>query len=311
MAETRITGGCQCGAVRYAITAPLDRPSICHCRMCQKAFGAFYAPLVGTRKSEFHLTRGALAIFRSSDVVERGFCRDCGTPLTFNVVTADMIDVSIGSLDDPTIARPVVQFGMEGRIPWVGDGWDLPVWVAGYGPNALATAGRHADGYILQLADPQIVEWTVRAVREAAEAAGRDPSGIDICVVAPAYVGGDLSHQRDQLRWFGGMVGNHVVDMVNRYGEDSDKVPRVLTDYIKARESYNYDHHGKSGNPSTEFVPDDIVDRFCLVGPVEAHIEKLTLLESLGVGQFGIYLMHDDMEGTLEAYGDEVIPRFG
>jgi hypothetical protein len=107
------------------------------------------------------------------------------------------------------------------------------------------------------------------------------------------------------------MVGNHVVDMVNRYGEDSDKVPRVLTDYIKARESYNYDHHGKSGNPSTEFVPDDIVDRFCLVGPVEAHIEKLTLLESLGVGQFGIYLMHDDMEGTLEAYGDEVIPRFG
>jgi probable F420-dependent oxidoreductase len=201
--------------------------------------------------------------------------------------------------------------GRSLRIPWVGDGWDLPVWVAGYGPNALATAGRHADGYILQLADPQIVEWTVRAVREAAEAAGRDPSGIDICVVAPAYVGGDLSHQRDQLRWFGGMVGNHVVDMVNRYGEDSDKVPRVLTDYIKARESYNYDHHGKSGNPSTEFVPDDIVDRFCLVGPVEAHIEKLTLLESLGVGQFGIYLMHDDMEGTLEAYGDEVIPRFG
>lgn len=196
-------------------------------------------------------------------------------------------------------------------IPWVGDGWDLPIWVAGYGPRALAAAGQHADGYILQLADPQIVEWTVTAVRAAASEAGRDPDEVDICVVAPAYVGDDLAHQRDQLRWFGGMVGNHVVDMVNRYGDDSEKVPQVLSDYIKARESYDYDHHGRSGNPSTDFVPDDIVDRFCLVGPVEAQIEKLKLLESLGVGHFGIYLMHDDMEGTLEAYGEKVIGAVG
>ncbi|HSJ84739.1 MAG TPA: TIGR03842 family LLM class F420-dependent oxidoreductase [Acidimicrobiia bacterium] len=196
-------------------------------------------------------------------------------------------------------------------IPWVGEGWDLPVWVAGYGPKALATVGEHADGFILQLADPQILEWTVAAVRSAAAAAGRDPDGLDICVVAPAYVGEDLAHQRDQLRWFGGMVGNHVVDMVNRYGEDRAKVPQVLSDYIRARESYDYDHHGRSGHPSTDFVPDEIVDRFCLVGPVEAHIEKLKLLESLGVSHFGIYLMHDDMEGTLEAYGEKVIGAVG
>ena len=196
-------------------------------------------------------------------------------------------------------------------IPWVGDGWDLPIWVAGYGPKALAAAGQHADGYILQLADPQILEWTVAAVRAAAADAGRDPDEVDICVVAPAYVGDDLAHQRDQLRWFGGMVGNHVVDMVNRYGEDSEKVPQVLSDYIKARESYDYEHHGRSDNPSTDFVPDEIVDRFCLVGPVEAQIEKLKLLESLGVGHFGIYLMHDDMEGTLEAYGERIIGAVG
>jgi probable F420-dependent oxidoreductase len=201
--------------------------------------------------------------------------------------------------------------GQSLRIPWLDEGWDLPIWVAGYGPNALATAGAHADGYILQLADPQVLEWTVGAVHAAAREAGRDPDEIDICVVAPAYVGDDLAHQRDQLRWFGGMVGNHVVDMVNRYGEDQEKVPQVLSDYIKARESYDYDHHGKSGNPSTEFVPDDIVDRFCVVGPVEAHVEKLSILESLGVGHFGIYLMHDDMEGTLQAYGDKVIPVLG
>ena len=206
------------------------------------------------------------------------------------------------------------EVGYNGRtvsLPWVGEGWDLPIWVAGYGPKALATAGEHADGYILQLADPQILEWTVAAVRSAAAAAGRDPEQIKICVVAPAYVGEDVAHQRDQLRWFGGMVGNHVVDMVNRYGEDAEKVPGVLSDYIRARESYDYDHHGRSGNPSTDFVPDEIVDRFCLVGPVEAHIEKLNLLRSLGVDHFGIYLMHDDMAGTIEAYGERVIGAVG
>ncbi|HJQ77783.1 MAG TPA: TIGR03842 family LLM class F420-dependent oxidoreductase [Acidimicrobiia bacterium] len=193
-------------------------------------------------------------------------------------------------------------------IPWIEEGWDLPMWVAGYGPRALATIGANADGYILQLADPQVLEWTVSAVRQAAEKAGRDPSEVAICVVAPAYVGEDIAHQREQLRWFGGMVGNHVADMVKRYGEDSSKVPKVLSDYIRDREGYDYDHHGKADNPSTEFVPDQIVDRFCVLGTVDQHVEKLSLLRGLGVDHFGIYLMHDDQEGTLRAYGEKVIP---
>jgi alkanesulfonate monooxygenase SsuD/methylene tetrahydromethanopterin reductase-like flavin-dependent oxidoreductase (luciferase family) len=146
------------------------------------------------------------------------------------------------------------------------------------------------------------------AVNEAARQAGRDPDSIAICVVAPAYVGDDIDHQREQLRWFGGMVGNHVADMVKRYGDDRSKVPRVLSDYIKTREGYDYDHHGKADNPSTDFVPDEIVDRFCVLGDASAHIEKLTTLKDMGVDQFGIYLMHDDREGTLQAYGDTVIP---
>jgi len=193
-------------------------------------------------------------------------------------------------------------------IPWIEEGWDLPMWVAGYGPNALHAIGTHADGFILQLADPQVLEWTMGAVREAAFQAGRDPESVAICVVAPAYVGDDIAHQRDQLRWFGGMVGNHVADMVMRYGEDSSKVPQVLSDYIRNREGYDYGHHGKVDNPSTEFVPDEIVDRFCVVGPVEQHIEKLSLLKEMGVDHFGVYLMHDDQEGTLRAYGEKVIP---
>lgn len=195
------------------------------------------------------------------------------------------------------------------RIPWIPQGgWHLPMWVAGYGPRALKTIGHHADGFILQLADPQILEWTMGAVRSAAHEAGRDPDEVKICVVAPAYVGDDLADQREQLRWFGGMVGNHVQDLVNRYGEDGSSVPQALTDYIRAREGYDYEHHGRSGNPSTSFVPDEIVDRFCVLGPAEAHVEKLRLLKSMGVDHFGVYLMHDNQEGTIEAYGRDVIP---
>lgn len=197
--------------------------------------------------------------------------------------------------------------GKRLRIPWIEDGWDLPVWGAGYGPKALAAIGEHADGFILQLADPQIFAWTRDAVRSAAEAAGRDPDDIEMCVAAPAYVGDDIADQRDQLRWFGGMVGNHVHDIVNRYGHDDSLVPAALTDYIRAREGYDYDHHGKAGNPDTEFVPDDIIDRFCVLGTADQHIDKLAELRDLGVDQFCIYLMHDDQEGTLRAYGEEII----
>ncbi len=104
------------------------------------------------------------------------------------------------------------------------------------------------------------------------------------------------------------MVGNHVADLVARYGEDGE-VPVALTDYIKARRGYDYGHHGKAGNPTTDFVPDDIVDRFCVLGTVEDHVEKLTVLKELGVDQFNIYLMHDAMEETLDLYGQEIIPE--
>ncbi|PRX47117.1 methylenetetrahydromethanopterin reductase [Prauserella shujinwangii] len=203
--------------------------------------------------------------------------------------------------------REVEHNGVPVRIPWVRDG-RLEMWMAGYGPKALRMVGEHADGFILQTADPAIARWTIGSVREAARAAGRDPEGITICVAAPAYVGEDVAHQREQLRWFGGMVGNHVADLVARYG-DSGPVPRELTDYIAGREGYDYAHHGRAGNPSTDFVPDAIVDRFCLVGPAAAHVQRLEELAELGVDQFSLYLMHDQREETLTAYGDDIVPK--
>ncbi|MGH9019548.1 MAG: LLM class flavin-dependent oxidoreductase, partial [Acidimicrobiales bacterium] len=143
--------------------------------------------------------------------------------------------------------------------------------------------------------------------KAAASAAGKDPDDFYVLVAAPAYVGEDLAHLREQTRWFGGMVGNHVADIVSKYGASSGAVPEVLTDYIAARQGYDYSHHGQAGNPSTEFVPDEIVDRFCVLGPVEEHRRKLTELAGLGVDQFALYLMHDDPEGTFNAYATHLV----
>jgi probable F420-dependent oxidoreductase len=202
--------------------------------------------------------------------------------------------------------RAVDYNGSSIRFPWASKS-ELEVWVAAYGPKALALTGEVADGFILQLADLSIAEWTIKAVRDAAKAAGRDPKSIKICVAAPAYVGDDIPYMRDQTRWFGGMVGNHVADIVERYGENS-AVPKALTDYIKNRQGYDYNEHGRSGNSHTTFVPDEIIDRFCILGNADEHIRRLKELKEMGVDQFAVYLQHDGKEETLEAYGEKIIP---
>src|SRR4029077_17961276 len=203
--------------------------------------------------------------------------------------------------------RSVDMGGTEIQIPWVAPGVpELPIWMAGYGPKALDLVGRCADGFILQLADPYLVEWTVKTVRSAAEAGGRDPLSITICVAAPAYVTDDLAHARDQCRWFGGMVGNHVADLVRHHGPDAGGVPAALTDYITGREGYDYNEHGRAGNTHTSFVPDEIVDRFCLIGPPATQIARLQELAALGVDQFALYLQHDAKDATLQAFGELV-----
>jgi probable F420-dependent oxidoreductase len=225
--------------------------------------------------------------------------------------TLDRLSRAMRAIKDLAEGREADVDGTAMRIPWVRDG-ALPVWMGAYGPKALALAGRQADGFILQLADPYLTEWMVKAVRAAAADAGRDPDEVTVCVAAPAYVTDGsaeaLAHARDQCRWFGGMVGNHVADLVARYGERSGAVPEELTDYIRARQGYDYSHHGRADNPDTAFVPDPIVDRFCLLGTVAEHKEKLERLREAGVDQFAVYAMHDDVDGVIDAYGSEIIP---
>ena len=130
-------GGCQCGAVRYEFTVRPDNACICHCRMCQKQFGNFFGAFAGSDAANFRITRGELAVFRSSDDAERGFCRDCGTPLTYKALARQHVSVSIGSLDRHSEMKPLVQYGMESREPWLGEIVSLPGTQTGEGDNGV------------------------------------------------------------------------------------------------------------------------------------------------------------------------------
>ena len=181
-----------------------------------------------------------------------------------------------------------------------------PIWVAGYGPKALRCAGRIGDGVILQFADPHLIKWCLGFVKQGAEEAGRDFSKIRVMSATAVWVSNDKKLGRERVRWFPALVSNHVVDLVSRYRPD--ELPPELTAYISDRKGYNYLHHAEVGSSNAQFVTDDVVDRFCLVGDASAHIEKLRELQALGVTQFNIYLMCGDEEETLEIYGRDIIP---
>jgi probable F420-dependent oxidoreductase len=186
----------------------------------------------------------------------------------------------------------------------------IPMWVAGYGPKALAVAGRVGDGVIIQLADPEIISWIMDTARKAAEEAGRDPAQLKCIVGAPSHISGDLADAREQVRWFPAMVSNHVMDLIERYGADGSAVPRALTDFVEARKFYDYDEHSRVGAKHGEFVTDEICDRFCVLGDTAQATAKLKELEAVGVDQFNVYLMTHDQEETLRTYGDDIIPAF-
>jgi probable F420-dependent oxidoreductase len=211
------------------------------------------------------------------------------------------------TIRDLTEGREIDLDGTAVQLKW-SEGRRLPIWVAAYGPQALRCAGRVADGLVMQLADPYIIEWSLRYLREGAEEAGRDPAGIKVMAAAPAYLSEDLSHAREQVRWFPALVSNHVVDLVKRYHET--ELPAELTDYIAARERYDYAHHGRAGSDNAGFVTDDVVDRFCVLGTPEQVRVKLADLQGLGVQQFNIYSMVDDPTALISGFGREIIPAF-
>jgi probable F420-dependent oxidoreductase len=226
--------------------------------------------------------------------------RVLGKPPTTMATLEEAIRVIRALVAGETVAYE----GTDLHFPWT-KGWELPVWVAGYGPMALAMTGRVADGVILQLADPDLIAWFVKQIREAEAAAGRPAGSVRIQAAAPAHVG-ELALCRDRTRWFPALVSNHVVDLVNKYPRE--QLPDALTGYIRDRDGYDYLHHAEVGSSNAGFVGDEVTDRFCVLGSVDDHLAKLHRLAEVGVDQFNIYLMNGDEESILEVYGREIIP---
>ena len=221
-------------------------------------------------------------------------------------VTPKELERAVKTLRDLTAGREVQYDGQPTRIIWA---TGAPrVWIAGYGPKVLSMAGRVADGIILQFADPDLISWCLGFVEQGAREAGRDPKSIEVMAAAPVWVSDDLSVARQRVRWFPALVSNHVVDLVSRY--KPEELPSALTSYVRNRGGYDYHHHCEVDSDNASFVSDEVVDRFCLVGPADAHLEKLRILASVGVTQFNIYLMCGDEEQTLETYKREVLPQF-
>ncbi|MCO5787785.1 TIGR03842 family LLM class F420-dependent oxidoreductase [Pseudomonas sp. G11-1] len=194
------------------------------------------------------------------------------------------------------------------KFPW-SDGYELPVHIGAYGPMALKTAGEVGDGVILQIGEPSIVKWLAEQSISAGKEAGRNMDNYKVIVAAPAYFG-----SRDQCieatKWFPAMVGNHVADIVEKYGSDSGTVPASLTAYIEKRKGYDYSKHGQSDNPYLDFITPDIVESFCVLGEAEQHVSKLNELKAAGATQFNIYLDNGDEENIIAQYGAHIIPRF-
>ncbi len=222
-------------------------------------------------------------------------------------VTSAQLEQAVKDFRALTGGKEVDYEGRTAQFNWATGGVP-PVWVAGYGPKVLDLAGRVADGVILQFADPDLIEWCLSFVKKGADAAGRDFRKIEVMSAAPVWISSDLKVGRDHVRWFPALVSNHVVDLVSRYKPED--LPSALTSYIRTKEQYDYLHHCEVDSSNADFVTDEVTDRFCLLGPAEAHIEKLHTLARVGVTQFNIYLMCGDEEDTLENYKKEVLPAF-
>jgi len=220
--------------------------------------------------------------------------------------TLATLEQAVHIIRDLASGQPSDYDGEQIRMEWARG--NLPVWIAGYGPKALHMAGRIADGIILQFADPHLIRWCIGFVRAGAEAAGRDFAAIKIMAAAPVWVSDDLDTARNHVRWFPALVSNHVMDLIARY--DPADLPPELTAYVQHRAGYDYRHHAEVGSGNAQFVADDVVDRFCIIGPIAEHHRRLRQLADLGVHQFNIYLMSGDEEATLDVYGREIVPAF-
>ena len=194
------------------------------------------------------------------------------------------------------------------KIPW-STGYELPIWLAAYGPKAIKVAGEKGDGLVLQIAEPAICQWLGERAIAAGKAIGRNMADYQVMSAAPAYIG-PMDVCVEKTKWFPAMVGNHIADIVERYGTDTSSIPESLSAYIEKRRGYDYRKHGQSDNPYLDFITPEVVESFAVLGTPEQHVEKIRQLESVGITQFNIYLDNGDEEKLIADYAAQIIPEF-
>ncbi len=259
-----------------------------------------------TVTASFHATLNTIIPGRVVVMIGRG--DSARRTIGLHPVKIAEFEAATALIRDMANGRAVTWNGRDIRLKWAQDLPEIPVWVAGYGPRALGVAGRQGDGVVIQLADPDIIDWIMGQAGAAAEKAGRAPHDLAPIVCAPVAIDADMAAARDAVRWFPAMVSNHVVDLLKRY--DQSMLPESLTGFLERREFYDYADHSRQGARHGEFVDDETCERFCILGTVEDHIAKLRTLEAHGVKQFNIYLMTGGQEETLRMYGEHIIPLF-
>ena len=195
--------------------------------------------------------------------------------------------------------------GVDVTLTWANPQYKLPMWLAGYGPRVLRRSGKIADGIVLQIAEPSLVRWFVEQVEKGAAEVGRDPGSIRYMAAAPVFYSDDMEKCRAQCRWFPAMVGNHIADLIKN---NAIGVPGDLLRAIEGRVDYDYKQHADKDSDHLDWVTDEVIDSFSVLGPVDNQIRKLKELEASGVDLFVIYLMCEEEEDVVEIYRREIIP---
>jgi probable F420-dependent oxidoreductase len=201
--------------------------------------------------------------------------------------------------------RDVEHHSHDVRLNWT-PGWNVELWGAAYGPRVLRVVGATCDGCIVQSGDASMVRWAAGFVGEGAREVGRDPSEVGLMVGAPAYVSDDIDHAHSQVRWFSGVVAEHMVELERRYGAD---VPEDFRGLASGR-SPDRSVEGGLAHASAPNISNEVNSRYCLVGGIEDHRRRLDEFRSIGVTAYSAYLTHDASEEMIDIYGKEIIPYF-
>lgn len=227
------------------------------------------------------------------------------TPVTLaRLEEATRVIQTLGSGHSMSFNGVETRFATGNRV-WASGG--VPVYLGAYGPKALRLAGRIGNGVIFQIADPFFIEWGMRHVRAGAEEVGRDPREISVHCATASYITDNVQEARDELRWFPAVVGNHIADVLRNHGPED--IPQVLTDYVQGRKGYDYRDHAEQNTEHSEYVPDEIVDRFCVHGTPSQIVQKVKLLESLGVTEFNLYPHVSNFLSVIDSFGREIINK--